>query len=182
MRSQSCVLIVGMVMIMASIGVGYAINYSATTSVSDNSLEARYIILSMDDGQETTSLTFNFNSAQYYRDKVIGTTSSDEYRISTVQSETVPIRVVGTNSGTVTMNASLDSNITGATVALQFYDNTDNPIGSSVPVNENGADIAGTFTIGTVYYCQATITITKDLIQTDSGSFQIGMILTATVQ
>lgn len=163
MHDKGLVLIaLSIAMVMACVGVGYAVEYSASTDNSNNPIETNYIILELKDNGFTSQNTFVFDDIVYYRDRVvIGNTVTDTFKCATGQSDMVKVYLRHTPSTdevetvmSVKLNQSLGTiqveetgnsepvmvNIPIATLVLQFYwddpeDGTDDWVEYGNPIN-----------------------------------------------
>ena len=129
--------------IMACVGIGYAVEYSASSTNTDNTLQATYIILELNDNAVTAESTFTFDDLVYYRDRTIsGNTITDVYRFTSKDSDLVKVYLNGTNLNSPVINMSvkltepLDTipvtmevdgemetvNVPVASLVLQFYE------------------------------------------------------------
>ena len=98
MRNMSILLVLSVAAVIGCIfGVGYASEYTATTSNTDNTLQATYMVLELNDNAVTSECTFNFDDLVYYRDRaVIGGTISDVYRFVSAESDMVKVWIKST--------------------------------------------------------------------------------------
>lgn len=88
MNGKATILIAASIaLVMACVGIGYAVEYSASTVNSNNSLHSTYIEISLEGHSQTVMHTFVFDDLVYYRDRtVVGNTVTDVYKSTTAES------------------------------------------------------------------------------------------------
>ena len=110
MKNKGTVLIaLSIAAVMACVGVGYAAEYSASTSNSNNTLASTYMLLELNDNAVTSECTFQFDDLVYYRDRTIsGSTVTDVYRFTSKDSGMVKVYINGTNLNNPVINMSVN--------------------------------------------------------------------------
>ena len=204
MQSKGLMLLaISIAAIMVCVGVGYATDYSATTTNTNNSLQATYMIVELNDNavQQGQSVTANhafiFTDLVYHRDMAVGSSGveSREYTNCTAVSQWVKVFIDHTpddDTLETTMQVKLNEAHSECTITLQFYTDMDCTTSYEGPITLTSSNqtLVRKFITDTDYYCKATIVIPKATLDavndrteilTNDGSGTINFGITFTV-
>jgi len=201
-------LALSMAAVMACVGVGYAAEYTASTENTNNSLQATYMLLKLNDnavqnGQSATAnCSFVFSDLVYHRDMTVTSSASPVigYTSVTATSQVVKVFIEHTPSAvTPTVSTvSLNEPHTEASITLQFY--TDQACtttyGNPIVLTAQDQTLPKTLpnlNTDTEYWCKATIVIsdatldsvndrTGDPTKHGSGTITFGVTFVAKAQ
>ena len=180
---------VAAVLMLTCVGVGYGLDYTATTLNSNNTLDAKYMEFKLND---QATCTFEFGNIAgssdltYYRDRAADGTVT--YKYNYVSSEKMKVQLVGTGvSGGTTAYVKLADELTGTSLSLQFYTNQacteTSKYGSAIVLSDQDQQISGGLTINTAYWCILTATVeTATLAMTPSGTIGFDVVFYATAE
>ena len=173
--SVKIIMVIATAVALSLVGVGYAIDYSAVTHTPSNNYIVKYVMVVVNEnGSGALTETFDFGTPNYFTDTEIGS-HTVIYRIPGYQAnDTATIRVAGNNTTDVEMYVSLDEPLPSleegepsyATITLQFYVydselGTNVEYGDPVVLSDTPAAVSEPFTVGTTYYCVATLKISS---------------------
>ena len=125
-NAASVLLVTAMVMVTVCIGSGAAMEYSASTLNTNNSLQATYIVLELNDNGVTPQQgTFQFDNLVYYRDRVVTSAGVvNTYYSTSIDSDPVKVFIRSTGdapSGSMPLTVKLNAAVTDATIQIQFF-------------------------------------------------------------
>ena len=175
---------------MVIVGVGYGIEYAASTYNADNTLDIVYMEFRLND-QGSSTFTFGEDPEQgtgpiaYYRDRAVDGTIT--YRSNTIESNTMKLNIVGVGATHVNTVATvkLAAAQTAADITMQIYTNEacTVPYGGPITLTAAESQITGGLTTDTNYWCKLTVTVkTATLDAAPSGSIQFDVVFYAVAE
>ena len=167
------------------IGMGFGLEYSATTINGGNSLSTTYMLIDLEN--ENEECRFEFDNLVYYRNRTIDNGVTDTYESKTIESGMMTLEFTGHNieTGTaITKYVKLSENNTAAVFKLQFYQFQNNdPIvyGSPITLSATDQEIQLELDLEVVYGCKLIVTVNdQTLSQASSDTLSFGVIFNAT--
>ena len=163
------------VVIVSAIGIGFAHEYSGTTTSSSQTVAVHHMVVELDgNGSGRLSDAFQFTSAaskpNFYADIVVGDSGSNtNYRALATESLSNPVvfEITAANTDKCTLSAQLTEVTEGMIVTLLFYSDpscSDTPTEKKLITSEEVE--LGSFDCNVEYGCIAKI----DLSRHDYGS------------
>ena len=170
--TKSIAIIVAAITVSVSIlGLGYAMNYSGSTSASSDTFYVKYVVIEVDgDSPSAITNTFYFPAPKYFADTTISDSTVTTYRHASYNgtSQAVELHITGANTTNLDVDAKLTRSLpANVTATIQLYSSVENDgahvisdaIGSAKDLTTEGFDDLWELVCGSYYYCMVTLSI-----------------------
>lgn len=191
MKPATSVAVIALILASA-ICVGYATEYTGTTTSTPREIEVKYVVMEINgDGSGTLTNVFQFTTAtarpDLYTDIVIDSDSATSYRTLETgkndgyASDAVRIKIIGSNTTEAILSAVLTTPLNDVTATLQFYSDNSchDSLCSETELSTNDTAI-GTFSCNTNMWCIARLYLDAQTYSSLPGSISLDIRFTAT--